>query len=63
MQLILDIIEKVSQLTDLKNVKKSKTQFLAEKCLSEFTVFQKKAKNVFLNISKLTQTEIHKIAK
>ena len=35
MQLILDIIEKVSQLTDLKNVKKSKTQFLAEKYFLE----------------------------
>ena len=62
MQLILDIIEKVSQLTDLKNIKKSKTQFLIKKHLSEFIAFQKKAKNVFLNISKLIQTEIHKIA-
>jgi len=61
MQLILDIIEKVLQLTDLKNVKKSKTQFLAKKYLSEFIASQKKVKNVFLNINELIQTEIHKI--
>ena len=61
MQLILDIIEKVSQLTDLKNVKKSKTQFLAEKYFSEFTASQKKIKNIFLNISEFIQTEIYEI--
>ncbi len=54
MQLILDIIKKVSQLIDLKNVEKSKTQFLAKKYLSEFIAFQKKTKNVFLNMSELT---------
>ena len=61
MQLILDIIEQASQLTDLKNIKKSKTQFLAEKCLSEFIASQKKAKNVFLEDSKLIDKKIHKI--
>ncbi len=62
MQLILDIIEKALQLTDFKNIKKSKTQFLAEKCLSEFIASQKKTKNIFLNINKFIQTEICEIA-
>ena len=63
MQLILDIIKKALQLTDLKNVKKSKTQFLAEKHLSEFIISQKKAKNIFLNTSEFIQIKIHKIIK
>ena len=62
MQLILDIIEQVLQLTNLKNIKKSKTQFLAEKCLSEFITSQKKAKNVFLKDSELIDEKIYKIA-
>ena len=62
MQLILNIIEQVSQLTDLKNIKKSKTQFLTEKCLSEFMTFQKKAKNVFLEDSELINKKIYEIA-
>ena len=62
MQLILDIIKQVLQLTDLKNIKKSKTQFLAKKCLLEFMTSQKKAKNVFLKDSELTDEKIHEIA-
>ena len=61
MQLILDIIEKVSQLTDFKNVEKSKTQFLAEKCLSELTAAQKKTKNDFIAENELIQKKIHEI--
>ena len=60
MQLILDIIEAL-QLTDLKNIKKFKTQFLARKCFLEFIIFQKKVKNVFLENNKLINKKIHKI--
>ena len=63
MQLILDIIEQVSQLTDLKNIKNSKTQFLAEKHLSELIASQKKVKNVFLKNNKVINEKIYKIIK